>query len=129
MILIDTSVWIEVFRRQRPLDLETVVDLGDVVVCPPIVQEILQGMRETATFRLAKQSMLAFPIVESPMAIDVWLEAAQLYRTARAAGTTIRSATDCLIATCALRHDLEVLHRDRDYEQIARVAPLRVRQP
>jgi len=129
MILIDTSVWIEVFRRARPLDLETVVDLGEVVVCPPIVQEILQGMRETGTFRLAKQSMLAFPIVESPMAIDVWLEAAQLYRTARAAGTTIRSSTDCLIATCALRHDLEVLHRDRDYAQIARVAPLRVRQP
>jgi len=64
---------------------------------------------------------------ESPMPIDVWLEAAQLYRTARAAGTTIRSAADCLIATCALRHDLEVLHRD--YAQLARVSPLRVRQP
>ena len=129
MILIDTSVWIEVFRRPRPLDLEAVVDLGDVVVCPPIVQEVLQGMRENRAFQLARQSMLAFPIVESPMAIDVCLEAAQLYRTARQAGTTIRSATDCLIATCALRHDLEVLHRDRDYEQLARVAPLRVRQP
>ena len=129
MILIDTSVWIEVFRRERPLDLEAMVDLGEVVVCPPILQEVLQGMREAGAHRLAKQSMLAFPIVESPMAIDVWLEAAQLYRTARAAGTTIRSAADCLIATCALRHDLEVLHRDRDYEQLARVSPLRVRQP
>ena len=86
-------------------------------------------MREAGAYRLAKQSMLASPIVESPMAIDVWLEAAQLYRTARAAGTTIRSAADCLIATCALRHDLEVLHRDRDYEHLARVSPLRARQP
>jgi hypothetical protein len=129
MILIDTSVWIEVFRRQRPLDLEAVVDLGEVVTCPPIVQEVLQGMREAGAFQLARRSLLAFPIVESPMTIEVWLEAAQLYRTARAAGTTIRSSTDCLIATCAIRHDLQVLHRDRDFDQLARVTPLRVRQP
>ncbi|MEO6595370.1 MAG: PIN domain-containing protein, partial [Planctomycetota bacterium] len=111
----------------KPLDIEATVDLDEVVVCPPIVQEVLQGMRETSAFRMAKQSMLAFPIVESPMRIDVWLEAAELYRTARGAGITIRSSTDCLIAVCALRHDLQVLHRDRDYDRIASVTPLRVR--
>ncbi len=129
MILVDTSVWIEAFRRPPRLSLEEILDLGEVVVCPPIVQEVLQGFDDPSAFRLARQSMLAFPIVESPMTIEVWLEAAQLYRTARAAGATIRSATDCLVATCALRHDLEVLHCDRDYAQLARVAPLRQRQP
>ena len=34
---------------------------------------------------------------------------------------------DCLIAACALRHDLEVLHRDRDFPKIARVSALRER--
>jgi predicted nucleic acid-binding protein len=33
----------------------------------------------------------------------------------------------CLIAASAVRHDLEILHRDRDYVHIARVAALRQR--
>jgi predicted nucleic acid-binding protein len=72
--------------------------------------------------------MLALPIVESPLGVDVVLEAAGLYRTARARGVTVRSSVDCLIAACALRHDLEVLHRDRDFDAIARVSPLRQRR-
>ncbi|MBM4063550.1 MAG: PIN domain-containing protein, partial [Planctomycetes bacterium] len=93
MILVDTSVWIEVFRRQRPLDLEAIVDFGEVVTCPPVVQEVLQGIRDEPSFRLARQAMLALPVVESPTPIGVWLEAAQIYRTVRAAGATVRSAT------------------------------------
>lgn len=73
--------------------------------------------------------MLAMPIVESPMARETWLEAGKLYRVARAAGITVRSAVDCLIGACALRHDLEVLHRDRDFAGLARVSALRQRQP
>src|SRR5262245_46900819 len=129
MILVDTSIWIEVFRRLRPLDLDTIVDLDEVVTCPPIVQEVLQGFRDQGAYRLAREAMLALPIVETPMAVEVWLEAAQLYRTARSAAITVRSSTDCLVAACAMRHDLEVLHRDRDYDQLARVAPLSVRRP
>jgi predicted nucleic acid-binding protein len=129
MILVDTSVWVEVFRRERPLDLERVVDFDDVVTCPPIVQEVLQGIRDIGPMRVAEESMLALPIVESPMELRTWLEAAQLYRVARAAGVTIRSAVDCLIGACALRLDLEVLHRDRDFTGLARVSALRQRQP
>ena len=32
MILVDTSVWIEVFDARRPLDLERVVDFDEVVM-------------------------------------------------------------------------------------------------
>jgi predicted nucleic acid-binding protein len=35
---------------------------------------------------------------------------------------------DCLIAACALRHALTVLHVDRDFDLIARVAPLKQRR-
>ncbi len=71
--------------------------------------------------------MLALPVVESPMTVEVFLEAASLYRTARRQGYMVRSSIDCLIAACALRHDLEVLHRDRDFSALARVSPLRAR--
>jgi predicted nucleic acid-binding protein len=40
---------------------------------------------------------------------------------------TIRSSVDCVIAVCALRHALTVVHVDRDFGLIARVAPLQQR--
>lgn len=127
MILVDTSVWIEVSRRTRPLDLEAAVEMGDVVTCLPVIQAVLQGFREEGAFRIAREAMLALPCVESPLREAVVLAAAALYRSARRIGLTVRSSSDCLIAACALRHDLEVLHRDRDFAAIARVAPLRQR--
>ena len=69
--------------------------------------------------------MLAFPIVESPLRFDVVEEAVALYRSARRTGLTIRSSVDCLIAACALRHGLTVVHRNRDYPVIARISALR----
>jgi len=128
VILVDTSVWIDVFRRGRPLDLEAAVDLDEIVTCLPVVQEVLQGFREERAFRLARESLLAFPIVDSPLSLERHLEAAELYRLCRSRGVTVRSSVDCLVAACAIRHDLEVLHRDRDYGLVAEVAPLRQRR-
>jgi len=129
VILVDTSVWIEVFRARRPLDLAATVDLDDVVTCLPIVQEILQGFREENAYRRARDAMLSFPIVESPLGSDVFLDAVGLYRAARRGGRTVRSTVDCLIAACAIRHDLEVLHRDRDFAVLSEFSPLRARTP
>jgi hypothetical protein len=58
----------------------------------------------------------------------VVLEAASLYRAARRAGLTVRSGVDCLIATCALRNGLVVLHHDRDFDLLARVSSLEARR-
>jgi predicted nucleic acid-binding protein len=51
-----------------------------------------------------------------------------MYRSARRAGVTVRSGVDCLIAACAVRHGLTVLHHDRDFDQLARVVPLETRR-
>ncbi len=128
MTLVDTSVWIEVFRRGRSLDLETVVPFEDVVTCLPVIQEVLQGFADEGAYRVARDAMLALPIVESPLRGEVVVEAVGFYRAARRQGLTVRSSVDCLIAACAVRHDLEVLHRDRDFPALARVSPLRERR-
>jgi predicted nucleic acid-binding protein len=128
VVLVDTSIWIDVFRDRRPLALEEVVEFDDVVTCLPVIQEVLQGFRDERAFALARDAMHALPIVESPMPRAVFDQAADLYRAARRAGVTVRSGVDCLIAACAVRHDLEVLHHDRDYDAIARIAPLRSRR-
>lgn len=68
--------------------------------------------------------MLALPCVDSPLSLARFEEAACLHRAARRAGFTVRSGVDCLIAACAIRHGLTVLHKDRDYGVLAKVAPL-----
>lgn len=111
----------------RPLDLERVVGFDEIVTCLPVVQEVLQGFRDERAYRIAHTAMLSLPIVDSPLELDLFESAIGLYRTARRAGVTVRSSIDCLIAASALRHDLEILHRDRDYSMLAKVVSLRHR--
>jgi predicted nucleic acid-binding protein len=127
VVLVDTSVWIEVFRRPAAFRLEDEVDFDDVVTCLPVVQEVLQGIDAEAAFRTAHAAMWALPIVEAPLAAGVINDAVDLYRRARRAGLTVRSGVDCLIAACAQRHDLTVLHHNRDFPALARISTLRVR--
>ena len=103
------------------------MDFDDVVTCLPVIQEVLQGFGDESAFQRARLAMLALPIVESPLAQDVFLHAADLYRAGRRAGFTVRSGVDCVIAACAITHHLEVLHHDRDFDVLARISSLRVR--
>ena len=127
MVLVDTSVWVEVFRKSTRLHLDSIVDFDEVVTCLPVVQEVLQGFRAEPAFTRARQAMLALPIVEAPLGGDVFLHAVDLYRAARRTGLTVRTSADCVIAACAIRNHLEVLHVDRDFDVLAQVSPLKAR--
>ncbi|MGO9411935.1 MAG: PIN domain-containing protein [Spirochaetia bacterium] len=107
--------------------IEDAIEFDEIVTCLPVIQEILQGFREERAYRIARNAMLALPIVESPMEESLFLEAAELYRSARHRGLTIRSSVDCLIAACALRHNFPVLHRDRDYKLLCEISPLKAK--
>ena len=123
MWLVDTSVWVETFRRGGPA-LDTLLPFDEVVTAPPIVQEVLQGFDDARAFAVARDAMLALPAIEAPLDVARFIEAAEIYRSARRLGITLRSSVDCLIAACAIRHGVGVLHVDRDFDAIARVAPL-----
>ncbi|HUC42980.1 MAG TPA: PIN domain-containing protein [Candidatus Sulfotelmatobacter sp.] len=127
MVLVDTSVWIEIFREDRPFDLEAAVPFDEIATCLPVLQEVLQGMRAEREYRIARDAMMALPIVDSPLGQEVFEDAVGLYRSARRTGLTVRSGVDCLIAACALRHNLIVFHHDRDFEALARVSGLRTK--
>jgi predicted nucleic acid-binding protein len=129
VLLVDTSIWVEIFRKPPRLRLEDVTEFDEVATCLPVVQEVLQGFRNEGAFRTAREAMLALPIVESPLGQPVFEEAVSLYRAARRAGLTIRSGVDCLIAVCAMRNGLSVLHHDRDFSLLERVSPLTSRDP
>jgi predicted nucleic acid-binding protein len=127
MILVDTSVWVDLFRERRTKSAVRLRGLLDeqrrLAVTPVILQEILQGAADEREFSLldeyfSSQSML---LLQDPL--DTHRRAARLYFDCRHRGFTPRSTVDCLIAQIALDHGVALLHDDRDFEQIARVAP------
>ena len=73
MILVDTSVWVAVFRKKDSFRLEDSISFDDIVTCLPVVQEVLQGFREERAYRAAREAMLALPIIESPMVETLFL--------------------------------------------------------
>jgi predicted nucleic acid-binding protein len=128
VLLVDTSVWIEVFRKPARLALEKHIDFDEVVTCLPVVQEVLQGFKDERAYAIARESMYALPMIDSPLTDRVVDQAVELYRSARRAGITVRSSVDCLIAASAIRHGVGVLHRDRDYDELAKISPLQARR-
>jgi hypothetical protein len=125
MILVDTSVWIEMLAGRPGFDMRQ-EELPLFVTCAPVIQEIVQGLRpgaESETFRLA---FLAIPVLGDPLSLSTFLSAADIYRQGRRKGFTIRSSVDCLIAAIAIQHQVPVWHRDRDFAAIARFTALEV---
>ena len=123
--LVDTSAWIRHFSRKDGFDLRSYCEPEDRILCLPIYQEILQGIRDESTFRTVNSFLDAARFVEDPLERVVFREAAGLYRLARRQGVTIRSVVDCLIAACAIRNDIAVLHSDRDFSQLSKISTLR----
>ncbi len=126
MLIADTSVWIEFLKGSgspQAKRLRRALSDHEVIVIDPILLEVMSGARVDAvgqTRRLleAQQLEALFPKLD-------WLDAASIYRELRWRGVTIRSQIDVLIATVAIRLDVPVLHRDRDYELITQHTALR----
>lgn len=118
MILVDTSIWIELLNG-RLGDVVTDAHLEQFVTCGPVAQEVLQGMRENITPPAFLESFNALPRLCDPLPHSIFVAAADLYRQGRRRGISIRSSTDCLIAAIAIECKVPVWHRDRDFKYIA----------
>lgn len=125
MVLVDSSIWIAEWRR--PGALPSNIGFSELAICPPILQEVLQGIRDEHLYLTARATLLSVEMLEQSMSADVFEEAAQIFRTGRMTGFTIRSSYDCLIAAVAIRNGAEVLHSDRDFNTIARFTRLQSR--
>lgn len=126
MVLVDTSVWIEVFRdstgRKRSA-LAAAVEAEEIVLARFHQLEMLQGCRDEREWTFLHSYLEAQEYLE--LAGDSWTEAARIFFDLRRTGRTVRSPIDCCIAQVALDHSALLLHRDRDFETIATIRPLR----
>ena len=132
MILVDSSAWIELLRKTgSPIDhrLKVAIDTGEELATVGAVQlEILAGARDEADMQNLRRLLARCRLLRLQEPSD-HEAAAAIYRACRRGGSTIRRLPDCLIAAVAIRHGIELLHLDSDFDQIARHAPLRVAKP
>lgn len=132
MIVVDTSVWIDVLNEVEAPQARACTELiegGEPVALTDVVlTEILQGLRSERDARTVERHLRAFPILRLD-GLDDFVLAAELYRSARKAGVTIRKTLDCLIAAPCIRTGAPLLHNDSDFDRLASCTPLRLWAP
>ena len=128
MFVADSSVWIEAYAgrwgREASLLREACDRGGDVALCGPILQEILQGFRTEAVFQREWRHLLSFAVFETTR--WTYLKAASLFRMLRRRGVTVNSF-DTMIAAVCFEQGLPLLTLDtRDFAPMAKYAGLKL---
>ena len=129
MIVIDTSVWILLLNgidHAKAERARAVIEGPEDVGVPGIIlEEILRGLRRDAHFYRVRDLLLNdFTYLE--MRQSLFLRSAEIYRSLRKKGKTIRSPADCLIAACAIEEVALLLENDADFHTIAEIFPLKL---
>jgi predicted nucleic acid-binding protein len=124
MILVDTSVWINLFST-NPNWKVSLDQLALFATCPPVIQEVVQGLKVSQSSERIRGSILSLPRLGDPISTETFLHAADIYREGRRRGYTIRSSVDCLIAAIAIEVEIPVWHADRDFSVISDYTALR----
>lgn len=121
-MIVDTSVWIEFFRTSDSTAsrwvAQRISDETTLVVPEVVLMELLIGSTDETTAAVRRRFLQRFSI--QPLApVSDAEDAAAIHRRCRRGGKTVRSLIDCLVAAMALRLNLPVAHRDRDFDVIA----------
>lgn len=129
MIVVDTSVWIDVLNDTDSDSARRFADLlhddAPLALTDVILTEVLQGLRTDREATQVEDALSVFPVITLSWPDDFRL-AANLYRTARRSGVTVRKTLDCLIAAPCVRTGSPILHADADFDRLARCTDLKV---
>jgi predicted nucleic acid-binding protein len=120
-ILVDTSVWVDFLNGVPSPERTTLATLlkndHDLCTCGVVIAEVFQGLRRDKGREQLAQSFRELTYLD-PSGVDLYFKAAEVYRSLRARGLTVRSTIDCLIAVLAEESGATVLARDRDLKII-----------
>ncbi len=125
MHLVDTSIWVEYIRDSDGAHVGFLHELLStplaVVITPLVYMEILQGARDVKTYRQLEKYFSGQQFVNFARPAASHAAAARIYFDCRQKGVAVRSSVDCLIAQCAIEHDLTLFHHDRDFQRVSGV--------
>jgi predicted nucleic acid-binding protein len=128
LVLIDTSVWIQVLKRDPPPALaetvrQTILNRR-AATTGVVMLELLGGVRTERDYRELSEELRALHYLPTEKA---WPEAWQLSFRLRRHGMTVPSA-DVLIAAVAIAHQCTLFHADKHFAVIARNSTLQTRE-
>ena len=132
MILVDTSVWIDLFDHPGSVYARRLKDLiekdQDICLTDLNLTEILQGIKDEEIFKQVKEYLTKFPILRAS-SLETYIHAANIYRLCRKRGKTITKTIDIIIAAIAIENDLGLFHNDKDFDLIANCTKLKIFKP
>ncbi|MEY2831789.1 MAG: hypothetical protein RLZZ574_1047 [Cyanobacteriota bacterium] len=121
MLLIDTSVWIKLFRDDSEdfkQSLIKTINNQDYYLSRFSQTELLQGCLNEQEWSKLNSYLETQNYLEP--STESWTVAARIYYNLRRQGITVRNTIDCCIAASAIEHNLLLLHIDQDFEAIAK---------
>lgn len=125
MILVDTSVWVEVLKDKSGKVVQAFKARVSDEICAltRFTQlELLQGAKNEAEWRQLDEYLSTQYYLEASE--STWRDAARIYFELRRKGVTVNSPIDCCIGQLAMESKALLLHRDKDFERIAKLRPL-----
>jgi len=125
-MLIDTSVLVALLKDRSGAvthALRELLEGHDYYLTRFTQVELLQGARDEKEWLKLSDYLADQDYLE--MENESWANAGRLYFDLRRRGLTVRSVIDCCIAEIALRHDMTLVHNDRDFDTISRLRALR----
>ena len=130
MVIIDTSAWVEFFRRNGDLRVKLAVkgllDAFEGALCGPVEMEFLGGARPNEMGEIGRWFGL-IPYVRNKQGI--WRKAAENFAKLKADGFTV-PWNDILIASIAMENDLRVYHaQDKHFEIMSEKLGVRLYSP
>ena len=125
MTLVDSSVIIDFLNRNRYRDEITKLIVNEQIVTTPIIiMEVLQGIKDDSVYEKVKVFMDSIPTILAEY--DDHVLSANIYRSCRKKGKTIRKSIDCLIASISINNDLVLFANDKDFRHIAECFELKL---
>jgi predicted nucleic acid-binding protein len=129
MLVVDSSVWIDFFNGAPSPGRATLRRLladGDAEIMVPdlVLYEVLRGFRHERDYLHAEALLTGFTLAATG-GEALARQAARHYRHLRAAGITVRSAIDVLLAAFCIQHGHTLLHADRDFDAFEATQGLR----
>ena len=130
-MIFDSSVWIDYLKGVRTSATQLLDEKFDIYgkidieICPPIFQEVLQGIKTDKKFNEIKDLLLTTNFIK----LDPYFVAeggADIYRMLRKYGVTINKPNDCLIAFYSIHFKLPLVHNDDDFDKIAKHTSLNI---
>ncbi|WP_373480812.1 PIN domain nuclease [Geminocystis sp.] len=127
MYLIDTSVWINIFRDKTGIkrkQLQNLIKDNPFFLSRFTQMELLQGAKNEREWQLLETYLHDQDyLIENDL---IFVNSARIFYDLRRKGLTVRSSIDCCIAALALTYDVILLHNDKDFEIIKEVRNLQI---